>query len=295
LVNVTVAVTGAPDSPPVFNSKGALNWTGWQPVSYILGIWSGLFQPYQAKTSLLNSQLNLSYEILKGLIFSAEFGYSAVHQSNYLLTKIVSQDPEFNPKGQSIFSNGNDYNSIVEPHLEYKGFIGKKGKLSVLAGASTQSVASDNNLEQGYGYINDNLLRSVNSAPINAGSNDYIAYRYAGVFGRINYNWADRYLLNLSARRDGSTRFGPGHQFGNFGAIGAAWIFTEETWFKDHLPGLSFGKLRGSYGVTGNDQIGDYKYLPLWSTVSIPYQGIPGYYPTAHANPDLEWETNRKL
>ena len=54
--------------------------------------------------------------------------------------------------------------------------------------------------------------------------------------------------------------FGPGRQFANFGAIGAAWIFTKEMGVEDLLPVLSFGKLRGSYGITGNDQIGDYEY-----------------------------------
>jgi TonB-linked SusC/RagA family outer membrane protein len=295
LLYVNGPVTQAPDAPAIFNSEGKLNWSGWEPIGSNLGLWSSLFQPYQAKTGLLNSHLNLQYQVLKGLIFSVELGYSVVHQSNYQLTPISSQYPEFSPKGQSTFSNSNFYNSIIEPQLEYKLFIGKKGKLNVLAGATTQSVNDDGNTEIGTGFINDNLLRSLNSAPIRFANNSIQAYKYGGVFARINYNWADKYLLNLSARRDGSTRFGPGKQFGNFGAVGAAWIFTEEGWFKEHLAGLSFGKVRGSYGITGNDQIGDYRYLPLWTSVTIPYQGIPGYYPTGPYNPDLEWETNHKL
>ena len=296
LISVGGNVTEAPDAPTIFNSQGYLNWAGWQPVPYNVANWSPLFQPYDAKTGFLNSRLNVQYQILKGLNFSTQLGYSTVHGENMALTPIVSLNPQYNPKGSSGFSNTNITNSIVEPQLEYKGLIGIKGKLSVLTGASSQSVTSDASTASGSGYINDNLLRSVSNAPIKTASNAFGQYKYAALFARINYNWADKYLLNISARRDGSSRFGPGKQFGNFGAVGVGWIFTEEDWLKTHIPELSFGKLRASYGLTGNDQIGDYVYLTQWSaSASIPYQGNPGYLPLQHANPNLEWETNYKL
>ena len=69
--------------------------------------------------------------------------------------------------------------------------------------------------------------------------------------------------MNLSYRRDGSSKFGPNYKWGDFGAIGAAWIFSNESFIKNALPFLSFGKLRTSYGITGNDQIADYQYLNL--------------------------------
>ncbi len=120
-------------------------------------------------------------------------------------------------------------------------------------------------------------------------------YHYNALFGRLNYNWKEKYLLNLTARRDGSSRFGPGRQFGNFGAVGAGWIFSKEKWLADRTGFLSFGKLRASYGTTGNDQIADYQYLPTYTSSGNTYQGLAGLYPTRIANPDFGWELLRKL
>src|SRR5690606_34761148 len=99
---------------------------------------------------------------------------------------------------------------------------------------------------------------------------------------RIGYNWAQKYFINLTGRRDGSSRFGPDKRFANFGAIGGAWIFSEESFIKENLSFLSFGKLRGSYGITGSDQIGDYKYLDAYESTA----GPGGLYPTQLTNPD---------
>src|SRR5690606_497112 len=112
----------------------------------------------------------------------------------------------------------------------------------------------------------------------------------AAVYGRLGYTFKDRYLLNLTGRRDGSSRFGPGKRFGNFGAIGAAWIYSEEKWVREHLKFMSFGKLRASYGSTGNDQIGNYKYFDLYQINPTLYNGQSGLVPHALYNPDYSWE-----
>jgi len=78
--------------------------------------------------------------------------------------------------------------------------------------------------------------------------------------------------------------------------LGAAWIFTEEAWLKNHLGILSFGKLRVNYGLTGSDAVGDYQYLTRWSGDGLqPYGGISSIAPTQHANPNFHWSTNKKL
>jgi hypothetical protein len=103
-----------------------------------------------------------------------------------------------------------------------------------------------------------------------------------------------RYLFNGTVRRDGSSRFGPGKQFGNFGSLGLGWIFSSEPVIKKILPFLSYGKIRGSYGVTGNDQIPDYQYLSTYRSGAI-YQEISGLSPSVISNDLYSWETNRKL
>jgi TonB-linked SusC/RagA family outer membrane protein len=294
LIYVAGSGLQAPDAPSIYTPSGALNWAGWQPVPGNL-IGGTLLQNYSSNTSFLNSQLKLQYELAKGLSFSAQVGYSTMHNSQMYLIPIVSQNPYTNPKGRAFFGNTNGMNTIVEPQLEYLKMIGR-GKLNVLVGGTNQGVSNDVIETIGTGYINDNLLKSVSNAPVKSATDGYGTYRYAALFGRINYNWDNKYLLNLSARRDGSSRFGPGKQYGNFGAIGLGWIFTEESWFKDQLSILSFGKIRGSYGITGNDQISDYGYLTQWSASGlVPYQAATSYVPLIHANPNLQWETNKKL
>src|SRR5690606_27214563 len=119
-------------------------------------------------------------------------------------------------------------------------------------------------------------------------------YAYHALFGRININWKDKYIMNLTGRRDGSSRFGSGRQFGNFGAIGLAWLFSEEPFLKSSTL-LSFGKLRGSLGTTGSDNIGDYKFLDTYSVTGFEYNGTTTLQPTGIYNPLFGWEVNKKL
>lgn len=146
------------------------------------------------------------------------------------------------------------------------------------------------------GFSSDALLENIAAATsVTAQQYNHSLYHYEAGFGRINFNHREKYLLNLVARRDGSSRFGPGKQFANFGAIGAGWIFSKEHFIQQRLPGLSFGKFRASYGITGNDQIGDYQYLSNWAPTPFPYDGAAGSYPQNLANPNYSWEINKKL
>jgi TonB-linked SusC/RagA family outer membrane protein len=299
-----VSIPGAPllppDAPAIFNSEGNLNWAGWgitNSTQRDLFPFSVLLQPYNSNTGFLNSHLSLQYELAKGLTLSTSLGYSTTHVAQLQKIPIKSQDPALNPYGSASFGNNNQNNDIVEPQLEYVHSI-SKGKLDAMAGGSLQSLNEDGNTIYGSGYTNDNLLGSIGNAGQKNAYNGSGAYKYAAAFGRINYNWESKYILNLSGRRDGSSRFGPGKQYGNFGSAGAAWIFTEENFLKKASPILSFGKLRASYGSTGDDDIGDYQYLSQWSANGVvPYtiNGPAAYTPLSLFNTNLQWQVNKKL
>lgn len=285
-------VTLPPDIPTIFSSKGKLNWSGWEPDSNPFG---ELLQPYSSSTNFLSSRLQIKYNIYKGLAFSTSLGYSTTHDRQSFYFPISSQDPAYSPTGSAYFGSNDNTNAIIEPQLEYKKDIWL-GQLNALAGVSYQSVGSNGNQIQGSGYVNDNLIRSISNAPSKSAADDYGQYRYDAGFVRINYNLLDRYIVNFSGRKDGSSRFGPGRQFGTFGALGAAWIFSEEPWLKSINKVLSFGKLRGSYGTTGSDAVGDYSFLSTWSSINNTYiYGSPSYQTTALFNPDLQWQVNKKL
>ncbi len=153
------------------------------------------------------------------------------------------------------------------------------------------------NVVMGVGYNSDQVLNNMQAASSLQTMNSMLSeYRYFGIFSRLNYRWKDRYITNLTARRDGSSRFGANNQFNNFGAVGLAWIFSEENLFKQKNRFLSFGKLRGSYGITGSDQIGDYQFLNIYYPYStaVPYQNSAGFYSAGIANPYIKSGKGRK-
>jgi TonB-linked SusC/RagA family outer membrane protein len=251
-------------------------------------------QKYQSINENLLANLLLSYKLLDNLVFRSSFGYNTFRSDESSLMPSTSIDPNSGQLPSSAFGTGVNRNWIVEPQLEYTGTT-KHGKLDILLGSTFQDKTSSASSIYGYNYTSDLLLNSIEAAPVTSVSNNYDQYRYTALFGRINYNLDEKYIVDLTARRDGSSRFSPENRFANFGAVGAAWLFSQEEAIKSLLPFLSFGKLRGSYGVTGNDQIGDYKYLNLWNSTSNPYDGIPGLYPASLYNPDYTWEINKKF
>lgn len=132
---------------------------------------------------------------------------------------------------------------------------------------------------------------------VNIFNDNIVNYSYAALFGRIGYSYADKYHLNLTGRRDGSSRFGEKNRFGNFGAIGAAWEFYKEDFIQESLPWLSYGKLRGSLGTTGSDHIGDYQYRDTYANIYVQPSSLSlgGLVPSKLYNPYYHWEKNTKL
>src|SRR5690606_37515188 len=153
---------------------------------------------------------------------------------------------------------------IIEPQLVYNKAL-SKSTFDGLIGTTFQQNESDGFSVSGRGFVTKALVGYMPAAEaVSSGQNRNIRYRYNGLFGRLGYNWDKKYYINLTGRRDGSSRFGPNKRFSNFWAVGTAWIFTEEPFFENITPFISFGKLRASYGTTGSDQIGDYQYLDVY-------------------------------
>src|SRR6218665_16909 len=297
VTNYSASVLLAPNAPAVFDERGNLNYSEWSPSN--LFQFGGLLENYSSKTNLLNTSINLKYEVLKGLFTSVNVGYNNLQNDQTKKIPIASQDPSLNPKGSLRQGNTGSHNLIIEPKVEYTAFIKKGKQLSILFGGTAQTNETNGFQIFGSNYENDLMLSSINNAPQKAISHNNAEYKYAGLFTRINFNLRTKYIINLSGRRDGSSRFGPGRQFGNFGSLGTAWIFTEEKWAKSQSF-LSFGKIRGSYGITGSDEILNYQYLSLWqyggpSGSSGTYNSTIPINPIAFSDSLLQWEVNKKL
>lgn len=137
----------------------------------------------------------------------------------------------------------------------------------------------------------------VNGYPVMGGYNSDLdnTFVFASFFGRLDYKFSDKYLLMLSARADGSSRFGENNRFGFFPAVSAGWVLSSEDFFQNlNLNFLDFLKLRTSYGITGNASIGNFGFLGTFSDAGG-YLGTSGLAPSRIANPDLQWERNRNF
>ncbi len=287
----TQFITLPPNAPAIYQANGKLNWEN----SSWTNPFSSMMQDYTSQTNNLINGLNISYNLWNNVVLKANIGHNLIDMKEYQGTPIISQDPAFQPQGSATFSNNSINTWIVEPQAEWMQQFGDF-KLNILAGNTLQKNSSISNAIVAYGYTNDAQLKNMLAAPFLFPTIDKeTEYKYLAFFSRINLNKDDKYILNLTGRRDGSSRFGPGKRFANFGAIGTAWIFASEKLFRERFPLISFGKLRASYGLTGSDQIGDYEYLDTYSSTPYSYNGSGGLQLTRLVNKDYSWETNKKL
>jgi len=117
-------------------------------------------------------------------------------------------------------------------------------------------------------------------------------------FGRLNYDFDNKYILTASLRREGSSKFGANNKWGNFPAVSAAWRISDEEFFKKSVPWISDLKLRADYGITGNQDFGNYLSLLLYGGAGyFPYNGqyYQVYGPSSNVNPDLSWEKSENF
>ncbi|NCU03361.1 MAG: TonB-dependent receptor, partial [Chitinophagaceae bacterium] len=250
-------------------------------------------RPYKAINENLNTGLQLSLSLASFLTFKLNTGYNLFRSNERSLHPAASLDPASASLPFSNFANNRTGGFIIEPQLEYGQQV-KQLRITALLGATAQHTAAEAQSVNGLNYTSDLLLASIAAAPLVIGTNTENLYRYTAMFTRITMHLKNKYLLNLSARRDGSSRFGPGNRFGNFGAIGLGWIFSKEKALQ-YQSVLSFGKLRSSYGITGSDQVGDYRYLDTWQNSSLTYLNANGLQPARLFNPQYGWEVNKKF
>lgn len=291
---MTDAYTLPPNAPAVYDNDGKLNWAMYSGANTWDNPFSYLGRTYEVRTNNLNTNLLLGYRLLPFLNFKTSLGYSNTQNKEYVAIRrsYLSPSSTINTSlglGQSSVSTW-----IAEPQLEFQKKAGQ-GTLTALLGATFNESIMEGQRFEGSNFSSEILVNNIAAAStVRALGNNYTQYRYSAGFARLGYQYKEKYLANLTARRDASSRFGSGNQFGNFGAAGAGWIFSKEKFIEKALPFLSFGKLRVSYGTTGSDQIGDYRYLDTYAPTFWSYV-TGGLAPVRLANPDYGWEVNKKF
>lgn len=286
------AVTLPPNAPAPYDSEGKINWerSTWNnPMAEIL-------KRYKANSHNMIGSLKLSYDILKNLGLEAGLGYSGISMDEIQTQPLSSLPPAIGATTTNTsFASNENRTWIIEPKIHYKTKIGM-ASLNVLVGGTLQQDMRQGLSFTGFGYNNDALLEDIKSAStIQINNTISNKYKYAALFGRLNYTYKNRYIINVTGRRDGSSRFGPNRQFGTFGAIGMGWIFTDEPMLHKLSQFLTFGKVKASYGTSGNDQIPDYGFLDFWRPSVRTFMGVRGLVTANLLSPDYGWEINRKF
>ncbi len=283
----------SPNAPALYDTAGNVNWennTFTNPIATLNGT-------YHNQTYLLNEGLTLNYQFLDNFSFKLNGGFSYQNLEEININPHTLYNPSFgltSEDSSSSKSTNSIFTYLAEPQLSYHNTFGRH-EINFLAGASIQQTTSKISAMTGVGYSSNALIENLAAANFKIISPDIQnQYKFASLLTRINYSFAKKYILNLTGRRDGSSRFGLNNRFANFGAVGAAWLFSEESFLKD-IKWLSFGKLRSSYGITGSDFIGDYQYQNNYSIAADAYNNNAGLYPTSLYNPDFSWERTKKL
>lgn len=228
-----------------------------------------------------------------GLTFRTELGVDLLNQNEegYFQSQTIrNQTRATNGLGQNYARFVTNYNT--NNFLSYTKSIGRHGINSTLGMQYQQSQSKDNFVE-GLAFPSDSYQRIASAATISGGNSAESNFRFLSYFLRANYKFADRYLLSLSGRIDGSSRFGANARYGVFPAASLGWVVTEENFLRDNKI-ISFLKARASYGLTGNSEIGNFPQLGLFSG-DAGYAGAAGQRPSQIGNPDLRWETTAQL
>jgi TonB-linked SusC/RagA family outer membrane protein len=284
--------TLAPDAPTFYNNGGQPQW-GTPPFSFV-NIPALGHNDYAGDVHTLFGHIAASWRPDPHFSVEENLGYNGIGTSEQASQPLAGQDPSSLPAPTgSISTAANQYTSfITETLAHYTGQAGP-GVVEGLLGADWQERQNATSGVTMGGWTNDaQMSTGVGATQITATRNK-LYYHYAAAFAQAHYNIDNRYLISGSWRRDGSSRFGPGNQYGDFWSAGAGWIFSEENLLADSKV-LSYGKLRGSIGTTGNDQIGEDQYAELYGPTPLTrgYQGQQGVVPVTLANDRLKWELN---
>jgi TonB-linked SusC/RagA family outer membrane protein len=277
-----------PDAPPTLDQNGQLIFPAGIASVNPLG---QLRQPYEALSGNYLLSVVTNYALSDHFFLRTTAGFHHLQTHEFGEMPLADQNPACAPQATGFFSTTSFDNRSFEPQFEYRR---QDGKLSIswIGGASLQGWDEHATARADTGYTNDiSLLQHDHAIPTNTSA---VAAHdvYSGLFSNLNANWNDRYILSLTARRDGSSRFPADHRFATLGSAALAWIFVDPTRFSRLLPFVSYGKIKVSEGVTGNNQIGDRTLQNFAGTSIQSFQSISGLYPSSA--PAVGWERTYK-
>lgn len=261
--------------------------------------------------ALNNTTINTTWyaraKIIKGLVFEPKVNYQAgFNEQNYsdnpvaterwnflTMQQVTAPTPSNNLHTYNYF--GKTWNYTLESVLRYNTTIARDHNIGALAGFNQYYYYSYNTAITGYGLIDPSVpaISTATSFPTNP-SGSATNWGMRSFFGRVNYNYKEKYLFEANIRDDGSSRFGPANRYGVFPSVSGGWNLTKES-FMHHLADYNIQnlKLRGSWGQLGNTASGNYQWQATYGAVAYSFNGVAatGLRQGQIANPALQWET----
>ena len=285
---VTNAIANEPWTP-VYNADGTFNGDA----SYANPVAVGLLTEVEARTIRSFGNVTANFALTDWLRATGRAGFDLLNLREFRydspdipLTYAAGVD------GVSRLGNSMGRRSVLEGFLTMDRSFGDVHDVTLTAGGSIERNTRENSFLRGEGFTSPDLHWPTNAARPIAVDGTQWEHNLIATFSRGSYSYAGRYILNASLRRDGSSRFGQNDRFGVFPAVSAAWLLSSEP-FMQNVDLISNLRLRGSWGVTGNEAIGNFQFLGLYASAG--YGDIPGIAPDRPANPDLKWEKTQEV
>lgn len=255
----------------------------------------------ETKTSRVLSNAKVQYEPISGLVlkstFNVDLGNSAYKNFNPSTASTVFAS--LPPIVASAVNLDTKFLSwLNENTATYAKSFGDHN-VEILAGYTNQNYRSDISQIRATGFPDDRI-RTIQSALNIDRTNTFVdtqEWALTSLLSRVNYDYKGKYLLTAAIRRDGSSRFGSENRWGNFPSIGAGWVISDED-FAKKIPAISFAKLKASYGIIGNNNIGNYTQYALINNSSNAVFGntvASGAAVSSLGNSNLGWETTSQL
>jgi TonB-dependent starch-binding outer membrane protein SusC len=253
----------------------------------------------ESTTRRLLSSLSTTYRIIDPLSVNVNLGYT--YQNNQRNAYIYRASPlggGFN--GMATTQTVTDWSQLLETTFNFRQSLGANHDIDAIAGYSYQYFVDEGNNIRGSGFLTDafkwnsiQAASTINNVSTFKASNTLISF-----YTRVNYSFLDRYLITATVRRDGSSRFGAGNKWGIFPSASFAWRVSSEDFFPDETF-INDLKFRVSYGITGNQEIGNLNSISTLGASNSGYV-IGGerrtiVLPQQFANPNLKWEETSQL
>lgn len=314
---VAQALTGAPFMP-VYQPNGDYSQTSQHYAEYGLNTqWRNpvanlLENQYDSQSIRTLTNAYAEINPLKGLVIrtSLNFNTNSSKSDNYITAYNLgskytgNKSTPYLPTINGDRASGFGYNMYWSTTATYKFDIAEKNHFNAVVGYDYEynssfrvSQTARTDADHPDRFDNTNIT-NVNGASLWNGGSSNTEYRFDAIFARLIYDFDSKYIVSASIRRDRSSKFGPENRAGIFYSASAAWNISQENFLKD-VTWLNIAKIRASYGVTGNDQIGNnYAWLSsLNKNHSIVFgtSTFNTYYPAGYANRSLGWETNRQV